>query len=277
MGLSSTRLNGQPTARSARDLGRTIAYWSVAIRRIAESGAKAWAAVDERFGEEREREESPATPETPDREASEALSGIPMEMVAELDLIVAYMIGDQVLDLVAYAELVRRDMVPTWRPGRDKVPSMWPAFMTVMDDGALDAMSEAARYLDVTLAVARDVLVAHRDPAAVELPSYSSWGSVGLHRPVIDEGRKADAEQLVHEINRALERPWPEEWSDRHLLETIIAVAPQLTPEVRRDIRRVYRLAGFDSPELVAIVNKVIRLVSAYRSALDPPAELSDA
>ena len=117
----------------------------------------------------------------------------PAEMVAELDLMVAYIAGDQVLDHFAYAELLRRDQVPPWTPGR-WVPPMWPKLMDVLDEGPLDRMSSAARYLDVTLAVARDVLVAHRDPLAVALPMYSSSGQVALHRPIIDADRKAAAE-----------------------------------------------------------------------------------
>jgi hypothetical protein len=268
MGLSNTKLRGEPTSWSARDLARAIAYLSVAIRRIVESGPKAWASVDRLF--------PPDEGEAPKTAAPEEFSGIPMEMEAELDLIVAYIIGDHMLDLLAYAELVRRDRVPEWNAGTDPVPAMWPALMAVLEEGPLDAMGAAARYLDVTLAVARDVLVAHRDPEAVELPSYSSLGSVSLHRPVLDDERRKVAESLVHELNRSLDRPWPDEWSGTHLVDTIIAVPQQLTPDVRRGLRRVYRLAGFESPQLVTILDKAMKLIRAYRVAVEPPTETAD-
>jgi hypothetical protein len=261
MKLANGALRGHPVARSTRDVARSVAYWAVAIRRVVHSGPKGWESVDALFAS--------GTEKPPDT-ASEDSSGIPMEMEAELDLIVAYIVGDQVLDLLAYAELLRRDRVPAWRPGIDRVPAMWPAFMAVLDEEGPDPMRSAARYLDVTLAVARDVLVVHRDPAAVELPSYTSFGSVSLHRPVLDEERRNQADSLVYDINRSLDQPWPDNWSRDQLLDTILEVPQQLEPAVRRDIRRVYRLAGFESPQLVAILRRATRLVDAYRAAVAP-------
>jgi hypothetical protein len=145
---------------------------------------------------------------------------------------------------------------------------MWPALMSVLDEGEVDSIAAAARYLDVTLAVARDVLIAHHDPAAVELPSYSSEGAVSLHRPVIDDQRRREADDLVHEINRNLDLPWPDHWSAQHLIDTIISVPPQLNAEVRQGLRRVFRLEGFESPPLVKIVDSTLKLVGAYRAAL---------
>jgi len=42
-------LRGQPTDRPTRQLGDTVALWMIAVRRLAESGPIAWAAMDARF------------------------------------------------------------------------------------------------------------------------------------------------------------------------------------------------------------------------------------
>jgi hypothetical protein len=140
--------------------------------------------------------------------------------------------------------------------------------MAILDDGLPEPMTDPARYLDVTLAVARDVLVAHRDPAAVELPMFASWGEVKLHRPVLHDDRKAEAERILRELNEGLEHPWPTVWGSAQLLETMIAVPRVLTRDVRNGIHRAYRAAGFDSPDLTEIARQVIRLVSAHRDAI---------
>lgn len=112
-------LRGQPTDRPTKQLGDTVALWMIAVRRLAESGPIAWAAMGARFPPD--EDESPkAAPESP--------LG-PPERVASLDLITTFVVGDLVLDHLAYAELVRRGSVPTWRRGVQKVPAMWPALM----------------------------------------------------------------------------------------------------------------------------------------------------
>jgi hypothetical protein len=256
--LSRGKLSGTPSDRPTTALGRAVEHWVIALRRLADSSPLAWEALDSRFPpEEGEPVKSP-----PDSDLG------PAEMVADLDLITAYLAGDQVLDHLAYAELVRRDRVPDWQRGRDPVPSMWPKLMAVLDEAPQEHMSQAARYLDVTLAVARDVLVAHRDPDAYDLPFYSSWGEVKLHRPVVDDERKAAAEAIVRAANLGLEHPWPDTWTYDHLVDSIIAVPQLLEFAVRKALRDAFRLAGFESPRLTTILGYAERLLAAHTDAL---------
>jgi hypothetical protein len=188
-----------------------------------------------------------------------------------LDLTSAFVVGDLVLDHFAYAELVRRHNVPVWRRGIDKVPAMWPALMAVLE-ASRDEMLGPARSLDVSLAVARDVLVAHRDPDAIELPGFSSWGEVRLERPVPDDDRRLRAEQILKDVNQSLEHPWPEAYDRRRLLDMLTSVSPILTPEVRRGIHNAIRAAGFESPPLTTVVADVIKLLRLYDAWLGEPA-----
>lgn len=254
-------LRGQPTDRPTKQLGDTVALWMITVRRLAESGPIAWAAMDARFPPD--EDESPkGAPESP--------LG-PPERVASLDLITTFVVGDLVLDHLAYAELVRRGAVPTWRRGVQKVPAMWPALMDTLEESG-GAMLGPARSLDVSLAVARDVLVAHRDPDAFELPGYSSWGAIRLERPVLDEDRRRMAEALVRTVNRGLDHPWPDSYDYQHLVDTIGAVPPQLTPDVRKGLRRAFRAAGFESPALTTVIRDALRILRLYDEGITGPA-----
>ena len=124
-------------------------------------------------------------------------------------------------------------------------------------------MRADARYLDVTLAPARDLLVAHRDPTTSTLPSWSNSGSASLVRITLDEKRKARAFAMLQKANESLVGHWPvsrfEDVRDR-----LIALAPRLNARQRAWLKASYRHAGIESPPLTEIVAKAARLLKAH-------------
>jgi hypothetical protein len=247
---------GRGGEEHTRELARLVAFWMAALRRLAASGPGAWSAMETRF--DRDPTERPVDHKDPPEG--------PAEFVAELDVLTAFIVGDMVLDALAYAELVRRDKVPTWRPG-DRVPDIWPRFMELLDADPADPMTQPARLLDVTLVHARDVLVAHRDPTLWSLPMYLSEGAVVLHRVTIDEDRKARAAAELDAVNAGLEFSWPET-DYKRLLGLVIAIAGNLGPDARGGIKRAYRLAGFDAPPMTRMVEATVRLLRGHVAAI---------
>ena len=204
----------------------------------------------------------------PDDDPPEPFDELPegdATFVSQLDVMTVFLIGDLVLEDFAWAELVRRGAEPRWRPGRDMVPGMWTKFMEVMDQG--DPMCGDARYLDVTVAVARDLLVAHRDPTTSTLPSWSNDGGVTLLRITLDENRRARAFRMLLKANESLEVHWPahdyEELRDR-----LVALAPRLGARQRAWLKASYRHAGIESPSLVEVGVKVRRILTRHLEAV---------
>lgn len=249
---------GRPSEEPTHRLARSVAYWMIVLRRLAESGADAWATLDAGFP--RDDDEDPAS-------SPPARAEGPAEMVGELDAMSAFIVGDLVLEDLGYAELVRRDAVPAWTPGR-WVPNMWNAFVELNDAEANPDMAADVWHLDLTLAPARDSLVAHRDPTTYSLPSFASWGEVRLTRVTFDEERKHAAEDELRVANATLDRPWQFSDYDR-MLDTLVALAGHMTPEGRAAIKRAYRLAGFESPGLGGIVERTLRLLRRHVAALE--------
>lgn len=275
--------SGMPTEKPTHDLARSVAYWMIALRRLDRSGPPAWAYIDSQFP--RDADEPP--PDERFYVAQRFVLGPESEtpgelaiMVAELDAATAFLTGDLVLDALAYAELVRRGKVPIWTPG-DRVPAMWPRFMTVLDADVSDPMTADVRYLDVTLAIARDVLVAHRDPTIWHLPGFSSQGEVTLSwippdSPVEPE-RKKEALARLHEVIKRLdyaELPQPALLRGGYsgLLINLIMISGHLDRHARAGIRAAMKLVGFEGPSLLPMIERAIRLVRRHRdlSASDP-------
>lgn len=254
---AARRLSGRPVARATNELARSVAYCVIAIRRLAESGIAAWNAIDLRF---------PPDPDDPPRDESKTPDPF-AELVAELDVITCLLAGDMVLEDLAYAELIRRGKAPEWTPGEEKMPSMWPRLMKVLDGEPTDPMTEPARYLDVTLAHARDVLVAHRDPTVHYFPGFTNWGQVTLTRATVDRDRESAAAErvqaLAEEINYL-----PHGLDARMLLDHLVSLSPKLDKRQREVIRTAYRYAGFESPPLGDMMQRVSRLLRLHREEL---------
>lgn len=249
-----------PSRRTATtELGRSTAGWMIATRRVARSGAAAWDAHEARF---------PRDPDDPPLEPAPEFPEGPATRVSELDVISAFITADMTLDDLAWAELVRREQAPTWRHGVDQVPTMWPPFMALLDAEPSDPMTRDARYLDVTLAFARDVLVAHRDPTVHYFPAWSSWGEVRLARHSVEPERQAAALERLQAVNATLQFPWREDDDYRELLDRLVAIAGRLDASQRAGIRAAYRHAGFESPSLADMTRAALKLLRIHTGEL---------
>lgn len=254
--------------RSTRELGRAVAYWAVAIRRLSASGPAAWADLDSRparaaagSGQVIEPDSAPAEDAAA---ASEPEAGLPHDpppsYAAELDLLTALVMGDLCLDALAHAELERRQALPPWTPG-GRIPSWWPEFMTVVEEGS-DAMRGPARRMDLSIALARDLLVAHPDPHAVHMPSFGSSGGVNVYRPVIDDERRRRAEAMLRDIGTAEGIPVTGHYYD--LLDRLLGRAPLLEFPARAQIKDALRVGGFYSPRLTDTIPVALGLFEAH-------------
>lgn len=250
---------GRPSEKPTHELARSVAYWMIAIRRLARTGRAAWDALESRFPADAGDGTASVDPT-----ADTAWPEEPAELVSELDVVSAFITGDMALDDLAYAELVRRGSPPRWQVGVERVPAMWPLFMAVIDNDPSDPMAKDARYLDVTLAVARDVLVAHRDPTWMYLPMWSNWGEVKLARVAIEPDRRAAGLAELQAVNASLAYPWPNKDDYHSLLNLLLAIAGRLGPKARAAIRSAYRFAGFESPHLVSMVSAALHLLGLH-------------
>jgi len=255
---------GEPTEEPAHELARALAIWSISLDHLHAAGVGAWKQMD---------------PLSIER--------------AQLALLSSTAIGDIVLDAFAWAELVRRREWRSWRhrhvaqrceeraarrarrkprnKERDRVPVPWTILMSVLDDGdADDRMIQPARYLDVTLDAARDLLVAHRDPELMLMRGASSYGPPTLDLRTLDRRRLAAALALVATIPSPFPRPRPQAGAGwiRHAIDQEvsrhIALAGRLDGQGRKTLRRVLRLVGAHSPDMSAIANGVLQLVDDY-------------
>jgi hypothetical protein len=246
---------GRPSEEPTYELARAVAAWMVAVRRLAASGEAAWIEAQRGFTREPDDPELPPEPD-------------PFAMIrAQLDLTTAIVAGDLAMDDLAYCKLLRRDDLPTWRIGGD-VPAWWPALMRLLDRSPGDPMTRSARYLDVTLAPARDQLLVHRDPALWTIPSLASWGSVTRQRRTVRGERNAAAMDELRRVNASLSFKWDESTFEG-LLSVLVAIAEHLGPDQRKGIRTAYAFAGLESPSMSDIVNHALELLRLHAEQLD--------
>ena len=255
----ASALDEDPNGPPCRELARAVGYWSIVVRRLSRTGPDAFAMRDFHIFRGPPGESPPPRP--PEG---------PAEETAELDLMTAYLIGDQVLEAFAYTEMVRRQAEPQWTKG-GRVPDMWPKFMALMDAAPGDPMSPTSRYLDATLAPARDVLIVHRDPHTYHMPIFSSWGAVELERPAMDPERRAAAEEMLRKLDRDREWSWGYEDADM-LLRALLGVPKLLDATSRKAILDVYRMGGYRSGQpLTALVDACLKLLRRYSESLPLP------
>ena len=80
------------------------------------------------------------------------------------------------------------------------------------------------------------------------------------------------AEEVVRRVNHSLDHPWPDSYDYQHLVDTISAVPPQLTDDVRKGLRRAFRAAGFESPALTTVIRDALRILRLYDEGITGPA-----
>ena len=145
--------------------------------------------------------------------------------------------------------------------------------MAVLDEpeGETDPMRRHARFLDVTLDAARDMLVAHRDPELLLMRSATNLGAFSLHLTTLDEARIAAAVNVL----RTMPFPVPQPQLDKarrgleleSAISTLLDVAGTLGPKERAQLRRVYRLGGLEAPDMTTIALRVGKLLDLYIDA----------
>ena len=239
----------RPTDRPSQQLGRAVARWMIATRRLATSGIAMWASG------------------SPNAEPPADLPG-PAQMVAEVDATNALVAGDLAVDAFAYAELVRRKAAPTWKPGQ-RIPGMWEPLVRLVEAESSDAILRPVRYLDVTLAPARDLLVAHPDPTTYDMPSFMSMGHVQLARPSVDPEREAAALDALRLAAKDQRVSYGLDADYHRLLDYLQAIAGLLDRPAREAMKRAYRLAGYDAPPMTTIIPKAVGLFDRFLSLID--------
>lgn len=206
---------------------------------------------------------------------------------AELALLSAILAGDVGLDSLAWAELVRRKLLPGRGPGF-KVPMLWPNFMIALeapDADPADPMLVPARHLDVTLDAARDAIVAHRDPELWPMRSSGSGpdgiDAIGLTLVTTDDYRVRAALQALDSLPWPLSRAAPSDPREglrtRYDLRvrTAVSAAGRLDARGRSTLRKAYRLGGMTTPDLGTMAEWFARLVSLYLERRVLPSEAS--
>ena len=260
---------GASSEQPAHDLSRALAIWSIALEELAFAGLPVFeAGIADPSVLNLSRSTIPeAWQRTDDYIAIER---------AQHRMLSAAMAGDIVLDSFAWAELIRRDV---WRPGPGDgsfVVVLWTLLMTELDRPECDSdpMRQAARYLDVTLDAARDMLVAHRDPELVLIRGASNWGSFSLDLDTFSIDRLAASLDTMRQIMSPVPRQDLDRSSEMSLriaidreMALLLGRARHLSPSDRKKMRRAYRIAGMHSPSFAAIAERVASLVELYLAA----------
>jgi hypothetical protein len=241
------------------ELLRSVVYWAAALRRLADSGVAAWRELDRQFPDNDDADPKPAEGSDED---------IPASYVSELNVVSAFITGDMALEDLAFADLLRRDSAPTWNAGQRGSTDV-ALFTKAIDRGHdSDAMLAPARYLDVTLCFARDVLVAHRNPTWQFLPSLSNWGEVKLCRVAVDPALRTAALDRLRQVNDRLGL-WRSGRDYHQSLDLLLALPALLDRPARDLIREAYRLAGFESPSLTSMVTAGAQLLARHATAFE--------
>ena len=235
--------------------------WSISLRELAAAGSAAWQTAQSGFSDA----------------PTDGVNDLGIER-AQLALLSATMIGDMVLDAFAWAELVRRGKWSPWVRGErqhDRAPVLWTDLMSVLDSPPPtgDPMLAPARYLDVTLDAARDMLVAHRDPELEMIRGTGNLSPFTLHLFNIKQERLDAAYEVLTElwppVVDVVSEPPPTFWRSpvRARVATLVELSDTLGGDKRQSLRRVYRLVGIASPDLSSIAGRVALLTKLYLAA----------
>lgn len=178
------------------------------------------------------------------------------------------MSGVDAFSILIFGDLLLQDFarVETARRGLDA--STWAALVKHLDRHVSDAMTPAARYLNVVLKSARDVVVAHTPHE--QYPS-ASWGggsgdfSVGRVSASIEA--MASAKMLLGEaVGRDIRDV--DRWTTyADLSSLVIEEAPMMTFEQAGKAKRAFKKAGFHVPPTPDIVDWMLRLLRAHLHA----------
>lgn len=252
--LARSVARADPEDVDARRLMRSLAMWSVTIRRLAESGPAALIAGESGFG----------APDTP----SEADVMAPYR--AHADAIAFLSIGDMVLDDFAALQLGR------WHRPTGDVP--WTTYMGRVDDmfdeegvnGVHWDLIRASRSLDLVLREARNRLVAHRvhdhhllttwdQDAALEITiSDIEVDQSAIHSlALIDQGARSTGEDLAPPSGGYSREDF---WRIR---DRLLGRAGMLGSGERRQLKSAFRSIGYDSARVSTVVGTMQSMAEA--------------
>lgn len=250
---------GRPSEKAAQDLGHAVVRFALALSDLA-----AWSdATHLYYGDV-----------FAGRPAADPLA----EEHAELALLSAILAGDVALDAFAWAELVRRGRARLRRRGDGKIPPLWPLLLDELEASAADPadrMLRLARLLDVNLDAARDAIVAHRDPELWNVAQSGSIGDaatpLGLSLVTFDHERLRTALRVLVRVVPGVLGPAPDDLPEGGLRDAYedvasfaAAVASELGPGARQDLRTAFRLGGIETRPLDAVAGWLADLVALY-------------
>jgi hypothetical protein len=254
---AANRLMRKPNSETDWALHRlasSLAQWSIAIERCAQTGPAALLAAERRFDD---HPEFPGPPE--DFLAHER---------AVVDVVSFLTHGAMVLDDVA-ALVLERASVPL-----GKYP--WRTYMKRMDAIAGAAGQDRrekveASYLDILLGEARNRLVAHRERTHIQLFEWQMDGSLQI--VATNPNAKADAVAILRDVDTRLSVPRGNtDFED--LRDWIIALVGDLSGEDRGKVAKAFRLAGYEMFPITRMVEHALALIGIAEpsvAATDPP------
>lgn len=247
----------------AHRLVRSLAMWSVSVRRLADSGPRALIATEPAFAHKPED-----FPPGADTMASHR---------AHADAVSFLSLGDMVLDDFAALQLGR------WGDALGDPP--WAEYMRRLDRiGGDEGVSgpnwnlvRSSRSVDLILREARHRLVAHRVPdhhlvvtwdrdAALEISmSDIHVDQAAIHALEVIDWRLRGRDETALPPLREYERT--DFW---HLRDRLIGMAGFLGPVDRQQVKAAFKAVGYESARVVTVVNTVLTMVRAITEHVVP-------
>lgn len=230
-------------------LAGDFALWAEALRRLSHSGPRAWIASVKPL---RHTEDLSTL-----KDSAEARRGKALTVAAHVDFISFLAIGDMILESSANALM----------PGH-QTQWPWATFMGRVDAGDFAPLARHARRLDLILREARHRLVAHRIGDHYTSISWEEDGSMRVgHSQPFDAG---PAYRTLHNLRVAIGLPNSGEaanpgWRDYYLVRRhVLGHAYNLDRRSRDEVRKAFRLAGYDTFDPVEVAWDALRLDAEF-------------
>lgn len=230
-------------------LANDFALWAEALRRLSHSAPKAWIASVEPL---RYTEDLSTL-----KDSAAARRGKALTAAAHVDFISFLAIGDMILDSSASALM----------PG-EQTQRPWADFMGRVDAGDFVPHARHARRLDLLLREARHRLLAHRIGEHFTSIGWNEDGSMQVgHSQPFDAG---PAYRTLHNLRVAIGLPHSGEianpgWRDYYLVRRhVLGHAYDLDRRSRGEVRKAFRLAGYDNFDPVEVAWDALRLDAEF-------------
>jgi hypothetical protein len=246
----ASRLIDLPGSDRDYDLGRltrSLGMWSIAIRRMAESGPASLRSSERRFRDHPEF----GSPDLDPLASHRAL----------LDVVSFLTAGDMVLDDFAAMQLAR------WSLGAGLIP--WRTFTRRLDSGDRRGavLLPSGRFLDLVLREARARIVAHRLRSHALSNGWAPDGTFDV--AMIGMGDSAQAADDLRTILREVDFDPGPNLGYPFLVDLIIDRATVLDAPQRRRVTEAFALGGYNSTHPALIVGALVGgVTSTIREAV---------